>query len=279
MKIPPANPLPARPAADTNRAATRRGHFSTDAARADDPSETAEGAASERDFASVFEEVASRPEPRDEEAGEGERRVSRESERAEHDGSARRRNEREGDGTDHAGGDGKGGGFENRAAVREVTAAGEPSAARSILHVADLERIVSAVRAQLVDGGRHVVTIEMRRSVLEGLKVTLSADGGGRVTAEFIAASERVRSQLDARAAELAELLRGRGVNLAALRTSVEAGADARGGDGGGPREDSARSVSGARAAADSEADASDVTRADAPTDGIDGGTASTYRA
>jgi hypothetical protein len=281
MKIPPANPLTPKQAPDANRAAGR-GWSSTDAARADDAAGATEGAdAPERDFASVFEEVSSRPERREEESHEGDRRVSRETERAEHDGSARRREEREG-GSGDAGADGKGGGFEHRAGLREVAAPGETAPARSILHVADLERIVSAVRAQLVEGGHRVVTIEMRRSVLEGLKVKLSADGSGRVTAEFIAASERVRSQLDARASELADLLRGRGVNLAALRTSVDTGGDARGGEGGS-REELPQTIGGARAAAPDAANvasnvASNGTTADAP-EAVEGDTSNTYRA
>jgi hypothetical protein len=67
--------------------------------------------------------------------------------------------------------------------------------------------------------------------VLEGLRVKLSTDSGGRVTAEFIAASERVRAQVDARASELAELMRSRGINLAEVRAGVgDSGADSRGG-------------------------------------------------
>jgi hypothetical protein len=194
MKIPPVNPLTARPNPEAGRAATKRGQVSADAARVDDADEFVEGGSpAERDFASVFDEVVSRPERREEEArDEGDRRLSRETEHAEHDGAARRHEDREG-GSNQAGGDGRGGAFEQRAALREVSAVGESTSARAILHVADLERIVSAVRAQLVEGGRHVVTIELRRSALEGLKVKLTAEGGGRVTAEFIAASERVR--------------------------------------------------------------------------------------
>ena len=273
MKIPPVNPLTARPNPEPNRAVTKRGQVSADATRFDDAGETVEGGgASERDFASVFDEVVSRAEPRDEEASDGDRRVSRETERAEQEASARRREERDG-GSNETGGEGRGGGFEHRAALRETAASGEATAARSILHVADLERIVSAVRSQIADGGRHVVTIELRRSVLEGLKVKLSADGGGRVTAEFIAASERVRSQLDARAGELAELLRGRGVNLAALRTGVETGA---GGEGSGQREDLSQPVVPARAAS---IDDSSAPQAVEPSEESDGGASNTYRA
>ncbi|HEY0173115.1 MAG TPA: hypothetical protein VGB98_19055 [Pyrinomonadaceae bacterium] len=279
MKIPPANPLPLRPATETNRAPARRGQVSTNATRPNETADAADaaesGGAAERDFASVFDEVASRPEAREDESGEGDRRVSRDAERAEHDGSAQRREEREGGGSDNAG-DGRGGGFEHRAALRETGVTGDATAARSILHVADLERIVSAVRSQAAEGGRHVVTIELRRSVLEGLKVTLSADGAGRVTAEFIAASERVRSQLDARASELAELLRGRGVNLAALRTSVDAGGDSPGGFGPGTRGDLSQTVGETRSAS---ADVSDPSATDAPAEAEEGGAANTYRA
>lgn len=274
MKIPPVNPLTTRPNSEPNRAVTKRGQVSTDATRFDDADEPFEsGGASERDFASVFDEVVSRPERRDEESAEGDRRVSREAERAEHDGSARRREEREG-GSNQTGGDGRGGGFEQRATLREVSVEGSSTSARAILHVADLERIVSAVRAQLVEGGRHVVTIELRRSVLEGLKVKLSTESGGRVTAEFIAASERVRSQIDARAGELAELLRGRGVNLAALRTGVETGAGATGGDS--QNEELSQPIDRAFAAS---TDAANAPQPDEPSAESDGGASNIYRA
>jgi hypothetical protein len=277
MKIPPSNPLTTRPNPEPNRGVTKRGQASTDAARFDDADEPVEGAAAtERDFASVFDEVVSRGERREDEAHEeGDRRVSRETERAGREGEARLREEREG-GSNNAGTEGRGGGgFEGRAALREVTPAADATSARAILHVADLERIVSAVRAQVVDGGRHVVTIELRRSVLEGLKVRLSTDGGRAVTAEFVAASEHVRSQIEARAGELAGLLRGRGVNLAALRTGVETGAGATGGEDPS-REELSQTVRRARAASN---EPSAVTRADEAPEEFDGGAANTYRA
>jgi hypothetical protein len=277
MKIPPSNPLTSRPNPEAGRAATKRGQVSTDASRCDDADESVEGGgATERDFASVFDEVVSRAERREEEAhDEGDRRVSRETERAEHDGSTRRREEREG-GANQTGADGRGGGFDGRAGLREVSAAVEATSARAILHVADLERIVSAVRAQSAEGGRHVVTIELRRSVLEGLKVNLSTDGGGRVTAEFIAASERIRSQIDARAGELAELLRGRGVNLAALRTGVETGAGAAGGEGRSQDQELSQTVGRAGAVSN---EASNVTQTSEPPEETGGEAANTYRA
>ena len=92
MKIPPVNPPTTRQGPEPNRAVTKRGQVSTDATRFDDADESVEGGgASERDFASVFDEVVSRPERREEESSEGDRRVSREAERAEPDGAARRR--------------------------------------------------------------------------------------------------------------------------------------------------------------------------------------------
>jgi len=58
MKIPPASPLPVRPSPETNRAVTKRGQVSADATRFDEADETVEGGGtSERDFASVFDEV------------------------------------------------------------------------------------------------------------------------------------------------------------------------------------------------------------------------------
>jgi hypothetical protein len=224
MKIPPANPLPARPAPETNRAAARRGQFTADATRADDHSDASEaGGAAERDFASVFDEVVARPEPRDEEAGEGDRRVSRETERAENDGSARRREEREGGGSDQASADGRGGGFEHRAGLRDVTAAAETTPARSILHVADLERIVSAVRAQNLKNAQAIV-IALKHSVLEGLQIKLTVDENGKLKAEFLAASEQIKNQLDARRHELTGIIRERGINLSEM--SVRQGSD-----------------------------------------------------
>lgn len=275
MKIPPANPLTTRPGSEPNRTVTKRGQVSTENSRFDDADDPVESnGAAERDFASVFDEVVSRETTRqDEEAhDEGDRRLSRETERAEHDGSTRRQEEREG-GSNQAGTDGRGGGFDTRAGLREVSAGSEATSARAILHIADLERIVSAVRSQVAEGGRHVVTIELRRSALEGLKVKLTAEGGGRVTAEFIAASERVRSQIDARAGELAELLRGRGVNLAALRTAVETGA---GGENNSPREESSQTIDGARAASPR---ASETATAVESSEEFEGDAANTYRA
>lgn len=257
MKIPNSTTppaAPARPTPDPNKTNARN-----DAAPADDSPAPAEG----RDFASVLEEVA-RPRERerlDEEDGGRETTDAKKSDRAEGDTEARRREGREGSGGDSGGGDARGG-LDQRGALREVSASQESAGARAILHIADLERIVSAVRAQTLAGGVREVTIELRRSVLEGLRVRLRLDGGGRVAAEFVASTERVRAQLDARAPELAELLRSRGVNLASLTTSSGGGdtaSDSRG-DGGGDAELSAPSHAQQLTPSPDAADAPDAT-------------------
>ncbi len=96
--------------------------------------------------------------------------------------------------------------------------------ARAILHVVDLERIVAMVRTQSAPGGRQEISLRLSRSVLEGLQVKLTRDPSGSIEAEFIAASERVRAQLEARSADLTDLLRSRGVNIASLKTSIGTG-------------------------------------------------------
>lgn len=231
MKIPSGsqNTQP-RATTDPLKPGDKRGANPADAAEGVESPDTETAA---RDFASVLDELSN--------AGDGERqegethnnRLEAEpKERAAESPFTKRREERKGG--DGSGSDtGKGGGFEHRtASLRETTSpAQEQPGARMILHIADLERIVSAVRTQTVAGGVREVTIELKRSVLEGLRVKLSTDGAGRVNAEFIAASERVRAQIDARASELAELMRSRGINLAEVRAGVgDSGTDSRGG-------------------------------------------------
>ncbi len=91
---------------------------------------------------------------------------------------------------------------------------------RAILHVADLERIISSIRSQTVANGKQV-TIELKRSVLQGLQLKLTIGIDKKVTAEFIAANENVKSQLNARVDELVRLLRDRGVKLRELKMSL----------------------------------------------------------
>ena len=82
-------------------------------------------------------------------------------------------------------------------------------AARSILHVADLERIVATIRTETFRNQKQV-TIALRNSVLQGLQIKLSIDENGKVRAEFFAHDERVKKQLERRKKELSEILRNR---------------------------------------------------------------------
>jgi DNA mismatch repair ATPase MutL len=105
-------------------------------------------------------------------------------------------------------------------------------AARSILHVADLERIVSAIRAQNLKNELAIV-IALKHSVLEGLQIRLTVGENGKLKAEFLAASEQIKNQLDARRHELTAIIRERGINLSEM--NVRQGADfSRNGETGG---------------------------------------------
>lgn len=97
-------------------------------------------------------------------------------------------------------------------------------AARSILHIADLERLVATIRSQITLGGKREVVLQLKQSVLEGLSVKITTDRTTKVQIEFLAASENVRSQIEKHSAELAGILRGRGINLQSLTTSLNSG-------------------------------------------------------
>lgn len=101
----------------------------------------------------------------------------------------------------------------------------ENFAARSILHIADLERLVSTVRTQINLGGKREITLQLKRSVLEGLQIKITTGDDAKVQIEFLAANENVRSQIEKHSEELAGILRGRGVDLETLKTSVESDA------------------------------------------------------
>ena len=115
-----------------------------------------------------------------------------------------------------------------RTLPREPVAVDEVNTNRPILHSVDLDSIVTAYQVQLVGNGRTEVTLELSRSMLEGLRVKLTADGAGRITADFLAANEGVKTLLDGRSNELIEQLRSRGINLAEFRSSVAADANSR---------------------------------------------------
>lgn len=285
MKIPPPPPTPPRIAPppknahDANKTNTKRTEGGANAQSAADGSAFAEATAG-RDFASVLKEV-SRPAEReasDEGNASDDKRESRSTDGTERERETERREDfREGNGERGGGGHMSGRGT----GVREANVIGESTNARAILHIADLERILAAVRTQTLPGGRREVTLELQRSVLEGLRVKLSTDEGGRVTAEFIASTERVRAQLDARTADLADLLRSRGVDLASLKTTL--GADASGqhhnAPDGGQQPAPRAAISDRRAPLDGAVDAADAEAVAVAQERATSDSDSTYRA
>lgn len=102
-------------------------------------------------------------------------------------------------------------------------------AARSILHIADLERLISTIRSQALLGGKREIILQLRRSVLEGLQVKITTDPTTKVQIEFLAANETVRSEIEKHSEELAGILRGRGINLENLKTTVNSGGEEKG--------------------------------------------------
>ena len=102
----------------------------------------------------------------------------------------------------------------------------ENFAARSILHIADLERMILAVRKLTKLDGRREITLKLSRSVLEGLQVKITTGDAARTQIEFLAANEKIRSQIEDHSDELAEILRGRGVNLQSLRTAIDSSSE-----------------------------------------------------
>jgi hypothetical protein len=92
----------------------------------------------------------------------------------------------------------------------------------AILHTEDLEKIVAACRVAIV-GGRPEVQLDLSHSVLDGLRVKVSADSMGRITTEFLAGNEGVKSLIDSRSSELIALLRSRGINEVNFSSSLAA--------------------------------------------------------
>ena len=93
--------------------------------------------------------------------------------------------------------------------------------ASQILHTADLDQIAMAVRAEVVPGLQSQVILELPRSVLEGLKIKLSATGPERISAEFLARTSQVKAVVDDNSSDLAAMLRSRGIELDNLSVSL----------------------------------------------------------
>lgn len=119
-------------------------------------------------------------------------------------------------------------GFGDRGNINQLNL-NEAFAARSILHIADLERLISTIRSQSLLGGKREIILQLRRSVLEGLQVKITTDPTSKVQIEFLAANEKVRSEIDKHSEELAGILRGRGINLENLKTTVNSGSKEKG--------------------------------------------------
>ena len=90
-------------------------------------------------------------------------------------------------------------------------------AARSILHIADLERIVSTIRSETFQNQKQVL-IALKNSVLQGLQIKLTITENGKLKAEFLALNEQIKKQLILRKKELSEILN----NRSALFSEIE---------------------------------------------------------
>lgn len=82
-------------------------------------------------------------------------------------------------------------------------------AARAILHVADLERIVSSVRTESFQNTRQL-TIALKNSIMQGLEIKLTIMEDGKLKAEFLALNEQIKKQLNMRKKELSDILQNR---------------------------------------------------------------------
>lgn len=132
------------------------------------------------------------------------------------------------DGDDQNGSSGEHDGGDSSGFVPASVLTGETSSdthtavpqARAILHIADLERIVSAVRSESFAGAKQV-TIDLKNSVLDGLRIQITLTEQGNIKAEFIALNEQIKKQLDARKTELQSVLKDRSIKCSELTVSV----------------------------------------------------------
>ncbi len=85
--------------------------------------------------------------------------------------------------------------------------------ARAILHITDLERIISTIRSQKVGDSKEVEII-LKRSVFEGLNLKLSIKKDKTISLDFVTDSEKVGEIVNSQANELNELFKNRGINV-----------------------------------------------------------------
>ena len=182
----------------------------------------------EMKFANLLESPAKAAKPTEQREDSGD-------ERRDEQKSDAKRETREKDGADTASGEARGENYESAGGQAGGQQQGsgfgmngqvaglnlnENFAARSILHIADLERLVSTVRTQTALGGKREITLQLKRSVLDGLEIKITTGADAKVHLEFLAANEAVRAQVEKHSEELAGILRGRGVNLETMKTS-----------------------------------------------------------
>ena len=129
------------------------------------------------------------------------------------------RNSKNGDGDARRDGDENQSQIISLAALQsQINSASETvSPARSILHIADLERIISTIRSENFQNQKQL-TIALKNSVLQGLQIKLTITENGKIKAEFLALNEQIKKQLNLRKKELAEILG----NRSALFSEVE---------------------------------------------------------
>lgn len=141
------------------------------------------------------------------------------SRRLEQKAELKEKNRREGKGGNSSGDDESSAAFAapSFSAEKKSSADAEIApAARSILHVADLERIVSFVRTQTLKDSKEI-TIALKHSVLEGLQIKIFLGQNGKLKAEFLAANEQTKTQLKKRQSELLEILSNRSSKFAEI--------------------------------------------------------------
>lgn len=281
MKITQPFNMPPSPSANNAKGAKARDAARSSDASANDSDAAAiagSGAPAGRDFADILDGANNKSAHKDDDSRVSEWHNS--TSKTEH-ADGERKTKRSGDDArdSEAASANASRGFD-RLTARDVQAGGEVKSPRAILNIADLERIVSTIRTQFVAGNRREVTIDLHRSVLEGLRVKLSSDDTGRVTAEFISGSAAVKEQLDAHASGLADLLRSRGVDLASLKTSVGGDAAGQGDNSRGDSRDAPTPlVNGATAAPRNDSASANAAAPAAAPDHADGAASSTYRA
>lgn len=141
------------------------------------------------------------------------------SRRLEQKAELKEKNRREGKGGDSSGEDESSAAFSAPGFSAEKKSSADAEtvpAARSILHVADLERIISFVRTQTLKDSKEI-TIALKHSVLEGLQIKISLNQSGKLKAEFFAANEQTKTQLKKRKDELLEILNNRSSKFAEI--------------------------------------------------------------